>query len=329
MRLLLVAVAVVSFAPAALADGFSVGSEYPRRSWHPAGPDGAGGSPAPWPTGPVYAEPPSFGAAPARGVGPCAPPPCAPPPCAPPCPAETYDVCDPCARHTLAIGARGRWWRAGACGSMFITRGGEPGSAQTLNLCDDLDLERGNAWLVGIDVRLDRHRARFAYEDLSFSGTNVLDRSRVYHGVTYPAGERVESDLSLRLFEAGYEYQVVGGDRTNVWAGLSGWVWTFDSQLKGTTSGLDESRGFTHILPVATLSAQERFGAFALSGAVRGGMIDTDRWALDLEAGVAWRPVQGLVLTLGWRRLQFDFHETTNVADLVFSGPFLGLSASF
>jgi hypothetical protein len=327
MRALLVAVAVlVSCAPAALADGFTVSPDYPRRSWHPAGPDGTGGSPPP-------REAPLLPLAPGVPAGTydlgAYPRPSAPPPCAAPCPAETYDVCDPCARHTLEIGGRGRWWRARAYGSMFITRGGEPGSGQTLNLCDDLDLERGNSWLAEVDVRLDRHRARFAYEDISSSGTNVLDRSRVYHGVTYPAGERVESDLSLRLFEAGYEYQLVGGDRTNVWAGLQGWVWTFDSSLKGTTSGLDESRGFTHLLPVATLSVLERFGAFALSGSVRGGLLDTDRWALDLEAGLAWRPCRAVVLTLGWRRLEFAFHETTNVADLVFSGPFLGLSASF
>ena len=321
MRALLVAAAVLSLAPSAWADGFTVSPDYPRRSWHPGTPDGTGAAPAPWPTAPAPAVAP-WGPSP-RAVGPYAAP------CAPPCPAETYDVCDPCGRRTLAIGARGRWWRASACGSMFITRGGEPGSAQTLNLCDDLDLERGNAWLAGVDVRLDRHRARFAYEDLSFSGTNTFDRSRVYHGVTYPAGERVESDVSLRLFEAGYEYQVLGGDRANVWAGVSGWVWTFDSQLKGTTSGLDESRGFTHILPVATLAAHERFGPFALSAGVRGGLLDSDRWALDLEAGLAWRPCNAVVLTLGWRRLEFAFHETTNVADMVFSGPFLGLSASF
>jgi hypothetical protein len=180
-----------------------------------------------------------------------------------------------------------------------------------------------------VDVRLDRHRVRLAYEDLSFSGTTTFDRSRVYHGVTYPAGERVESDVSLRLLEAGYDYEVVGGDRTNVWAGVAGWVWTFDSKLQGTTSGLDESRGFTHALPVATFAAHHRFGNFAVSAGARGGLIDTDRYAIDLEAGVAWQPTPFMVLSLGWRWMNFAFHETTNVGDLTFSGPYLGLSASF
>jgi hypothetical protein len=298
-------------------DRFTVSPDYPRRSWHPAAPDGTGGgAPAPRPA------PPSWG----PGV-PTPAPVGLPAPGA--FPRECYDVCAPCPSRTLEVGARGRWWRACASGDLYITLGGEPGTANNLDLRDDLDLDGANAWTAEVDVRLGRHRARFAYEDLSFSGTATFERARIYHGFTYPAGERVESEVSLRSFDASYEFQAVGGDRTILGAGVGGRLWTLDTRLRGTTSGLDEERGFTHVLPFGGATAYHRLGTFALTAGARVGFLSDTRWMLDLEAGLAWRPCASVVLSLGWRRLEFSFDETTNTGDLVFSGPYLGLSASF
>lgn len=228
-----------------------------------------------------------------------------------------------CALFTL----RTRYWHPWPSGDVFITLGGEPNTASTVDLKDDLDLDAGNEWMVGADVRMGRHRIRFAYEPLSFEGKNVLDRPVIYHGVTYPAGSSVTSDIDLTLYEAGYQYALVDKCNDTLWGGLAAWVWTYDGTMK--TTGIDESRSFTHVYPVATFSGEHRFGNWKVAGGVNVGGLATDRYVVDLEASAGVRLFGHLDLEVGYRWMEFDFHETTNKASMNFSGPFAGIAYEF
>ena len=222
---------------------------------------------------------------------------------------------------------RGRYWHAWATGDVYITRGGAAGTATTVDLADDMDLDAGNEWMVGADVRFGRHRVRAAYEPLAWDGKNTLDGPVVYHGVTYPAATTVKSDLKMKLYELGYQYALVDGCDDTIWGGASGWIWTFDGRMREPR--IDESRSFTHIYPVLTLAGEHRFDNWKIGGGVNFGGLATDRFVVDLEAAVGVRLFGHLDLEAGWRWMRFDFHESTNKASMTFQGPFAGIAYEF
>jgi hypothetical protein len=50
---------------------------------------------------------------------------------------------------------------------------------------------------------------------------------------------------------------------------------------------------------------------------------------IDLSGGIGVRLWDRLSLDLGWRWTRFVFDETPNEGDLVFSGPYVGLTVDF
>ena len=183
---------------------------------------------------------------------------------------------------------------------------------------------------LGVTIDYKRHRLKASYEPLSFTGTNVLPQSLIFHAGTFAAGESVKSEVDLELWKVGYSYAVVDNAAWTVRAGLAGWVWTYDGRMTSQTTGLDETRGFTHVLPVATVDAEVGIGgAWVVRGALRYGTVGSDRYMFEAEAGVGVELFSHLGLELGWRYMQFSFVETTNLADMAFNGPYFGVSYTF
>jgi len=312
-------------------------ASYPRRSWHPEPPRCVAAAPSVAATAYVAADgappygpppppppPPPPGPVPYSGYGysPYAPPPpcdvCAIPfpSCAYPCPA-------------WEVTTRARAWWASISGDLLITKGSVSGSGSTADLRDDFGLDDDVVPTVGVDIRYRRHRVRLAWEELSYDGSATLDSGLIFHGTAYPPGEHVDGSMCLTLWEAGYQYALVCTPCTEVWVGAGVWWWEFCSSLDGNDTGLSESRSFSHLYPIGTVDAIQRFGNFSLRGGVHGGLLADDRYALDLEAGVGWRVWGPIELEAGWRWMRFAFHESTNEMIATFSGPYVGLSVSF
>jgi hypothetical protein len=281
----------------------------------------ADGAPAPEP--PPDAPPPVAPAPPPAVVPYGAPPPCgcAPPPC---------EIVDPCARERIAIGSWARAWWARPCGSTSITLGGEPDTASDVSVCGDLELDSEVQPLVGIDVTWRRHRLRVSYEPLSFSGRATADQEFVFHGQTYAAGDRIDSDLDLTFWRVEWDYRLLGDSRCGfLRAGVGAEIWTLRERIEDETQGFADSREFTHALPVASVSGEKRWGRFGVGGLARVGFLDSDRSQVDLEASASVAIGLGLRAEVGWRWTRFSFVESTNSGCLTFSGPFVGLSSDF
>jgi hypothetical protein len=257
----------------------------------------------------------------ALGSGACAPP-CAPPmascdPCADPCPPN------------WAFGVFGHYTYMQPSGTTYITKGGVDGTATTVDLHDDLDTGGGNAWEVGVGVRYRRHRVHLSYEWMSFSGDRVLTEPLIFHAETYPLGEQVKSTLDLTFLKAGYDYAFVLTPKFSARAGLSAWLWDFDQRMKGIDSGIDSERSFSHVFPLLDLYGEYRFGWAHVGLRASGGGVASDRYIVDLEATVGARIGKSISIDVGYRWMQFDFHETTNLADMTFQGPSISISTVF
>ena len=225
-----------------------------------------------------------------------------------------------------------RYWRPSLSGNMTITAGGQPGSGSRVDFSDDLDLGTVNAFEGGISVLLGRHELGARYDPSSFHGDATLDRTIVFHGTTYPTGERASSDVSLDFAIPEYSYRLWSLDGADLQAGIRGYIWTFDAELRGSGSGggLDENRSFTHALPAGFFTLANSWGSWGISGTAAGGLIASDRYVADFEAGIGYSLFQNHVeLDLGYRWLRTEFHETTNLGALTESGLLVSVLARF
>ncbi len=255
-----------------------------------------------------------------------------PPPCPPACPAvATIEA--PCSPDAWRFGVRGRYWMPSISGSTLITLGGEPGSGTSVDVDDDLDLDRGDGWEGGVSVAYGRHRATLGYESNSFSGSSTLDRTIIFHGMTFLAGTEIESDLDLTCWKLGYDYAFVSGASNSsgvtVRGGLSAWLWDYEGRVRSDVTSQDTSRGFSHVFPVATLEAEGRFNWLHLGARLAGGALADDRYVIDAEASVGVTLGSVASFDVGYRWMNLSFDETTNEGDLTLYGPFAGLSIVF
>jgi hypothetical protein len=212
-------------------------------------------------------------------------------------------------------------------GDFRITLGGEPLTGTTIDLRDDLALDPTVAPRVSAAVEWGRHRFHAAWERFAFGGETTLERDVVYHGRTFSAGERVDSEVELEHGLLGWETCVLRRPGAHLWAGVAGWVWRFDSRLESETTGAVEDRGFSHAFPVATASGALDLGFASLRGRVAAGGLASDRFVVDADVGLERRFLRDRAgLRLSWAFLLLEFHETTNEATIVAHGPALSLS---
>jgi hypothetical protein len=225
-------------------------------------------------------------------------------------------------------GAQARWLFPS--GDMRITLGGEPLTGTTVDLRSDLALDPTVAPRATAAVEWRGHRVHGWWERFAFEGEATLDRDVVFHGRTFPAGDRVDSEVSLEHGLLGWEGRLACGRCGDLWAGVGAYVWRFDSRVESEVSGIVEERGFSHAFPVATASASRDLGGLDLVARVAAGGLATDRYVVDAEAGVERRFLRDrLALRLSWALHLLEFHETTNEATLLAHGPALSLSFDF
>ena len=202
------------------------------------------------------------------------------------------------------------------------------GSANRIDVADDLDLGAADAGEGTIDGAVGRHHFRLSYEPLGFDGVTTTNRVLRFHGAEIAPGTRLRSDLAFRLVIPRYEYELLAGPQAELRGGLLAYVWTFDARLRGPGPGglVDERRRFTHALPAVTVSAALPIVGWELAAESALGVLGSDRYAIDLAPEVRrtlWRRWR---FAIGYRWLKFAFHETTNRADLTFQGPFVSVS---
>ena len=225
-----------------------------------------------------------------------------------------------------------RYWRPSIGGDMTITAGGLRGSGSLVDFSRDLDLGTANAFEGGVSLMLGPHELGVRYDPNSFHGDTTLDRTIVYHGATYPLGARVSSDVSIDFVIPEYGYRLWHLAAADLQAGIRGYIWTFDSEIRGSGLGgeLDESRSFTHALPAGFFAIADSWRSWRISGTAAGGLIASDRYVADFEAALGYRLFGDRAeLDVGYRWLRTEFHETTNLGALVESGLLVSVSARF
>ena len=207
---------------------------------------------------------------------------------------------------------------------VFITSGGAPGSASTIDLKDDLGVDGASAASAGVDLTWGDQRVRVGYTSAPFDGKATLANPVIFNGVTFPAGAQTKSNLDLTFATLGYDSRIWHDDDSALRIGGEVVAWSFDMSVQAAGAGLSASRSFTHVLPAVTACYEQQFATdWRFSTDLTAGYLGSDRSVVEIQAGVGTLLWKGLHLDVGYRYQDLTFHETTNQGDLAASGPFV------
>lgn len=231
----------------------------------------------------------------------------------------------------LTLDAEG--WDVHASGWIFITRGSEPGSATKARLDREFDLETHPTVALGLIFRPYESQG-LGLRAMVFdqTGTWRSDQDFIFHGTLYPAGREIRARIDVRMADLDYQLSFRPSPELRVTGHLGVEYWQFFSRIRTVDGGplIDQQRGFDSGLWFAGIDVSWDFSDFlAVRGSAIGGVEGSGRSLLDLQIAMEVKVLKDVSLTLGYRLHELRFHQSTNQADLLYSGPILGLELRF
>ncbi|MCI0370867.1 MAG: hypothetical protein L0214_05685 [candidate division NC10 bacterium] len=225
-----------------------------------------------------------------------------------------------------------RYWRPTLESEIVASAPGSPGDP--VDPVSDLGLDKEqNAFegRVGLTL-LGRHKFRIGYLPLSFDGDRTISQTFTFQGQTFTAGDRVITDLDVKILRAGYEFDFF---KTPLgFLGILFEVHYFDGEarLRDITSGLDEKVDFRVPVPVVGLAfrAYPTITRIVSVGAELVGVYAGSRGHyVDGEASVTFSPWPFVELKGGYRVIDLEGEEGDDKLDLFLHGPFAALTLRF
>jgi hypothetical protein len=115
------------------------------------------------------------------------------------------------------------------------------GTVVTLEEDLGLDATTNVARIDGSWRFAERHRLNVSIFDLSQDGKRTLDRELIIDGEEFSIGEAVATDWKMRLYELGYSYSLVRGERTEWWINAGIFLQDTALTVEETGSGSDHA----------------------------------------------------------------------------------------
>ena len=189
----------------------------------------------------------------------------------------------------------------------------EAGPGTLVNLEDDLGLDSTTNILRadGVWQFADRHRAHFSTFDLSQEGSRTLDSDLIIDGDMYSIGETVVTDWTMRLFEIGYSYQILGSQRIQWWFNVAAFIQDTSITVEETSSGGDVSTEDV-VLPLPKLGTTVEY-AFTRRWIGRVGLDvfkleidDVGGSLVDFRTTLDYRLTDHFSLGVGWQFIDIE-----------------------
>jgi hypothetical protein len=219
------------------------------------------------------------------------------------------------------------WWQPGADGSLASDRLGIIGSQ--IDFAKDLALESARFTDFRLVLRpAKKHRFRFQYTPIEFTGSSVLSRDIKFAGKEYPISLPVSSTLGWHVWRFGYEWDFFYKPRGFIGVVVQTGITQFDASIDSIIG----SGEVTGTAPLFELGLAGRFYpirnlAVNLEGSGMKVDLETDRMlktlALDFSATYNFTNYVGV--SGGWRRTKTNLQiDSSDRGELNFSGLWLG-----
>ena len=219
------------------------------------------------------------------------------------------------------------WWRPALDGSISSDRLGLIGS--TIDFISDLGFENSRHSDVRVVLRpAKKHKLRFQYSPIEFTGDSVLARDVTFAGRVYPIALPVQSMLTWKVMRLGYEWDFFYRRRGFVGVLL-------EVRRTELTAGIDSIIGSGEVFGSAPLPALGFVGRFypirELAIHIEGaGLKLTDLTPehafkmLDVEASATYNLTRNLGVSAGWRRMNTNLRFDADRGELNFKGMWFG-----
>jgi len=201
-----------------------------------------------------------------------------------------------------------------------------------INLVDDLgfDAEKGfGEGRLQIKV-LQYHKFNFSYLPMKWEGDKIISQNIQFSGQTYPAGTRVQSEMDIKMFKGGYEYEFFGG-----WLGF--FAATFDLlvadaslKLNALGPGLDQKEHRTVAIPMIGLNSRQHLGKYVdLTAKISGLPAGQYGYIYDLDGSLDINPNKYVGISVGYRFWGARTNYRDNSVTIKLNGPFASLTVRF
>ncbi len=232
----------------------------------------------------------------------------------------------------FGFGAELRHWAANLDGDITIDQNAIVGTK--IDAENTLDIDTSEATLDGeVWFRIFSNRFTFSWVNLENEGTKNLSQSVVFDGVTYTAGTTVESRLALNILDGTFERPLPfigswGDFSVNILLGVK----KVDFEGEISSPVLTTTETVEAPLPQVGLSFRGKVSPVEFYLAAKGLAIDVGDVSghmVDIRAEAGLGRWYGLAVKGGYRYLGFAIESDDAELDLVYSGPYAGLSYEF
>ena len=135
-------------------------------------------------------------------------------------------------------------------GYVQTPRGGAPSSTSDKRpTFEELGIDAATVFNITLSASLDSHHLYGAAHLLYLNGGNTLQENLVFHGTQYPAGTRVDADITLNWYEIGYKYNIHFAKQGNLSLApiFAVALWDFSAQLE--SAGIKDDRSYMKPTP--------------------------------------------------------------------------------
>jgi hypothetical protein len=219
------------------------------------------------------------------------------------------------------------WWQPGADGSLASDRLGVIGSQ--IDFAKDLALESARFTDFRLVLRpAKKHRFRFQYTPIEFTGSSVLSRTLTFAGKEYPISLPVSSTLGWHVWRFGYEWDFFYKPRGFVGVVVQAGITQFDASIESIvgsgevtgTAPLFELGMVGRFYPIRNLAVNLEGSGMKLTDLEPDHMLKT--MAFDFSATYNFTNYVGV--SGGWRRTNTNLQIDGDRGELNFSGLWLG-----
>ncbi|MCX7982267.1 MAG: hypothetical protein N2572_05085 [Syntrophales bacterium] len=234
--------------------------------------------------------------------------------------------------HAFELGVRGYYWFPSFRGDIKIDKDNLKGTEFSAK--DLMDV--GNRGYPSLEAYggIGKHHLSLMYTQIGHSKDNTLSFNVNFAGKTYPVGTKVDADLTLRVFDLEYQYDVFKFKPilAGFAVGVLGKLKYIDGESSLSAPVLGKTKeNYGTIVPMVGLGAHLGLLANLLEARAKvSGMAYSGNVYLDAMADVSVTPFPFLDIHAGYRVMKIKMDKVQDVTnDFFLAGPYIGLSVGF
>lgn len=234
--------------------------------------------------------------------------------------------------HAFELGVRGYYWFPYFRGDVKIDKDNLSGTEFSAK--DLMDIGNRGYPVVEAYGGIGKHHLSLMYTQLGHSQDNTLSFNVNFAGKTYPVGTKVDADLTLRVFDLEYQYDIFKFKPilAGFTIGVLGKLKYIDGESSLSAPILGKTKEtYGTVVPMVGLGAHLGLLANLLEARAKiTGMGYSGNVYVDAMADISVTPFPFLDIHAGYRIMKIKMDKVQDVTnDFFLAGPYIGLSVGF